>query len=149
VDFDLDGDLDDLYGIPITWKATLTHPVLYSTPSDLTRWLAALINEKLVITSESLAAMFEIPDTSLKDPEGGLYGLGIADCSEILGVEALGHGGSALGYSAAVLYLPDYDTILAWMVNTGESPPELSDEIMAHTWTSLFEILSSNLPLLP
>jgi len=28
VDFDQDGDLDDLVGIPFTWKATLTHPVL-------------------------------------------------------------------------------------------------------------------------
>ena len=37
VDTDRDGDLDDLYGIPLTWKATLTHPVIFSTPNDLAR----------------------------------------------------------------------------------------------------------------
>ena len=34
-DIDRDGKLDDLHGIPLTWIASLSHPVMFSTPQDL------------------------------------------------------------------------------------------------------------------
>ena len=104
-DIDLDGQLDDLEGIPLTWKVTLTHPVIFSTATDLANWMNALYHEGIVLSPASLAAMLSFPEDVLPDPEGARYGLGVVDYSETLGVQALGHGGSSLGYSAAALYL--------------------------------------------
>jgi len=41
---DRDGTLEDLYGIPPAWIATLTHPVMFSNPADLVRWLQAHVS---------------------------------------------------------------------------------------------------------
>jgi D-alanyl-D-alanine carboxypeptidase len=141
VDVDLDGDLEDLSGKPQTWIATLTHPVLYATPGDTAKWMHALYHEQRVLSAQSLAAMLAVPETTLLDPEGGRYGLGVVDFSEVLGVRVIGHGGSSLGYSAAALYLPDYGTSLAWSVNTGESPRRLADALMQNTWSGLSQVL--------
>jgi D-alanyl-D-alanine carboxypeptidase len=141
VDVDRDGQLDDLYGIPVTWKASLTHPVLYATAEDLARWMQVLFNHRSVLSQASLNEMLTYPDVSVPDPEGGTYGLGIVDFTQTLGVQAVGHGGSALGYSAAALYLPEYGVSIAWLVNTGESPYELAAGIMWDTWSALSEVL--------
>jgi D-alanyl-D-alanine carboxypeptidase len=144
VDIDRDGNLDDLYGIPLTWKATLTHPVIFSTPNDLARWVNALYHDRTVLSPASQSEMLNYPETTVRDPEGGRYGLGVVDYTDRLGVQVIGHGGSSLGYSGAALYLPDYGTSIAWLINSGESPPELANQIMSNTWSSLFEVLSTN-----
>jgi CubicO group peptidase (beta-lactamase class C family) len=146
LDVNGDGTLQDLSGAPQTWIASMTHPVLYATPGDMARWTAALhsqalYGEKRVLSEESLQQMLAIPETELGDPEGGKYGLGVVDFSDILGVPVIGHGGSALGYSAAALYLPEQEIALAWSINTGESPPELANELMNNMWTALSEVL--------
>lgn len=143
-DIDQDGNLDDLYGIPLTWKVTLTHPVIFSTPNDLARWMNALYHDRIVLNTESHNEMLTYPETALRDPEGGLYGLGVVDYTDRLGLNVIGHGGSSLGYAGAALYLPDYGISVAWLINTGESPPELANQIMSDTWLSLFEVLSRN-----
>ncbi len=141
VDWDLDGELEDFHGTPYIWIASMTHPVLYATPQDLAKWMHALYHEGRVLTDDSLREMLSLPETSLPDPEGGKYGLGVVDFSEILGENVIGHGGSSLGYSAAALYLPDYGISLAWAINTGESPLPLAEGLMANTWTSLSQVL--------
>lgn len=141
VDVDLDGDLEDLNGIPQTWIATLTHPVLYTTPLDMARWMQALYHEKRVLSEQSLEEMLTIPETTLRDPEGGRYGLGVVEFDELLGVPVIGHGGSSLGYSAAALYLPEDGITLAWSFNTGESPHPLAEGLMMNTWDNLSEVL--------
>ena len=148
VDIDRDGILEDLYGIPLTWKVTLTHPVIFSTASDLVRWMQALYHEHTVLAPGSLREMLTYPEVIRRDPEGGVYGLGTEDFTNILGVQVIGHGGSSLGYSAAALYLPKYGVSMAWLVNTGESPRELADKIMIDTWSSLYEVVSKNQKLL-
>jgi D-alanyl-D-alanine carboxypeptidase len=145
VDVDRDGDLDDLAGVPLTWKVSLSHPVIYTTPGDLTRWMKALYHDRSVLEPASLEDMLTIPETRVRDPEGGLYGLGVVDYSELLGMQVVGHGGSSLGYSAAAVYLPEYGTAVAWQFNTGESPRELADAIMSDTWSSLVKVLRTNL----
>lgn len=75
----------------------------------------------------------------------GEYDLGVVDFSGILGWNVLGHAGSALGYSAAALYLPDSGVVMAWAVNTGESPPELANTIMGIVWRSLSSVIFQNL----
>jgi D-alanyl-D-alanine carboxypeptidase len=137
VDVDLDGELEELSGVPQTWIASLTHPVLYAAPADIARWMDALYQKREVLPAASLDEMLTFPQTNQVDPEGGRYGLGVVDFSEILGVNVIGHGGSALGYSAAALYLPDEGVSLAWAINTGESPRQLADMLMMNTWEAL------------
>ncbi len=149
VDIDLEGTLDDLHGIPRTWIASLTHPVMFSTPTDLVRWMDALYHEKTVISPDSLAEMLTYPEVTLRDPEGGIYGLGVVDYSEVLGMQALGHGGSSLGFSGVSLYLPEYNTSVAWLINTGESPVELANQIMSHTWSAIVNVIRMNQIILP
>ena len=97
--------------------------------------------EKLVCLEE----MLTIPETTLRDPEGGRYGLGVVEYySEILGTRVIGHGGSSLGYSAAALYLPEYGLSVAWSINTGESPRGLADNLMQNTWSNLSQVLSEH-----
>jgi D-alanyl-D-alanine carboxypeptidase len=144
VDVDLDGELEDLNGVPQTWIASLAHPVLYARPSEIARWMDALFQEGVVLSERSLGEMLSIPDMALPDPEGGRYGLGIVDFSDVLGVNVIGHGGSALGYSAAALYLPDEGISLAWAINTGESPRELADSMMMKTWEALSGVMISH-----
>jgi D-alanyl-D-alanine carboxypeptidase len=149
VDVDGDGILEDLYGIPLTWKVTLTHPVMFSTPSDLTRWMDALYHDRTVLNPDALNEMLTYPETILGDPEGASYGLGVVDYSDLMDVPVYGHAGSSLGYSGAVLYLSELGISLAWLVNTGESPPELASQIMMDTWSSLSEVLMTKAEALP
>jgi D-alanyl-D-alanine carboxypeptidase len=145
VDVDGDGDLDDLANRPNRWQVTLTHPVLYSTPSDMAQWLKALYIDKNVLCAESLDEMLAIPEVREYDPEGGLFGLGVVDYSGILGMPVFGHGGSAPGYSAAALVLPEHGAVLAWAFNTGEGPTDLAASLMWDTWSSLSDTIIRNL----
>jgi D-alanyl-D-alanine carboxypeptidase len=145
VDVDEDGVLDDLSGHSRTWVASLTHPVLFTTPTDLVHWISALYYDRTVLSTQSLEAMLTYPQPEELDPEGGRYGLGVVDFSEILGTNVVGHAGSALGYSAAALFLPDYGVALAWAVNTGESPTELANAIMSGVWRSLSSVVLQHL----
>jgi D-alanyl-D-alanine carboxypeptidase len=61
VDLDNDGDLEDIFSTVISWKISLTHPVLYTTPLDLTRWMRALFVEQSVLSKESLNQMLTYP----------------------------------------------------------------------------------------
>jgi D-alanyl-D-alanine carboxypeptidase len=149
VDVNLDGELEDFSGTSQVWIASMTHPVLFATPLDVAKWVHALYHEGRVVTDNSLREMLTIPETTLSDPEGGRYGLGVVDFSEILGTNVIGHGGSSLGYSAAALYLPEYGISLAWSINTGESPRLLTDELMGNTWTSLSQVLFEHQDLEP
>jgi len=143
-DVDSDGDLDNLRGEPQTWIATLTHPVLYMTPTDMARWTRRLHYEHRVLSSQSLQQMYTRPERAVPDPEGGKYGLGVADFDDRLGLHAIGHAGSSLGYSATALYLPDRAISLAWAINTGESPRELAEQLMHRTWSELSRVLQAN-----
>ena len=149
VDIDQDGTLDDLHGIPLTWIASLSHPVMFSTPDDLAHWIHALYHEGSVMSPDSLAEMLTYPEVTQRDPEGGLYGLGVVDYSGKLDTQVYGHLGSSLGYSAAALYLPEYGTSIAWMINTGESPVELSGHLMFDTWSALSGVIHANKEILP
>jgi D-alanyl-D-alanine carboxypeptidase len=149
VDIDRDGNLDDLHGIPLTWKVSLSHPVMFSTPKDLVYWTNELFHEGTVIHPNSLAEMLTYPQVTLRDPEGGIYGLGVVDYSDMLDTQVYGHLGSSLGYTAAALYLPEYGVSVAWLINTGESPVELAGYMMFDTWSALSDVIRTNREPLP
>jgi D-alanyl-D-alanine carboxypeptidase len=144
-DMDGDGVLEDLSGIPRTWIATLTHPVLCTTPENLTRWTNALLHDRSLLTPGSLRAMLTFPEDIQRDPGGDRYGLGIIDYSDRLGMRVIGHTGSSPGYSAAALYLPDHGVSMAWMINTGEGPGDLAGALMSRTWSGLSDVLRRHL----
>ncbi len=136
-----DGAMEDLSGLPVTWIASLTHPVIYSTPGDLVCWFDELFNQRSVLTDHSLAEMLSFPEVSDPSQREPVFGLGIADYSNILGVRSIGHAGSSIGYSAAVMYLPETKVSMAWTINTGESPAGISSELMMTTWRELSGVL--------
>jgi len=144
VDIDRDGTLEDLSGIPRTWIATLTHPVMFSNPDDLVHWLQALYYEGSVLSSDSLTEMLTIPENTVLDPEGGLYGLGTIDFIDRLGMHTQGHSGSSLGYCGLALYLPEYGVSLAILINTGESPAELAGYMLGDTWSGFKAVIQEN-----
>jgi CubicO group peptidase (beta-lactamase class C family) len=145
-DMDGDGVLEDLTSLPITASATLTHPLVFTTAVDLVRWTHALLHEAAVVDRENVVLMTTPPDVDSPDPEGVRFGMGIADYSGQLGVRAIGHAGSAVGYSAAALFLPDLDTSVVWLVNTGESPADLAGDLMGRIWDALYGVLRQHPP---
>ncbi len=152
VDLDLDGELEDFDGNPYNWIVSLSHPVMFTNADDLALWIHSLYHERKVLDSSLIDRMLTFPDVSSLDPEGGVYGIGVVDYSSNLGTNAIGHAGSSLGYSAAALYLPEDGITIVWMLNTGESPPELAEELMLETWqalTSAFEGNRGELQALP
>jgi D-alanyl-D-alanine carboxypeptidase len=144
VDVDSDGVLEDKYGIPKTWIVSLTHPVMFATANDLARWMHSLYHDQTVLDSSLIGQMLTFPEVDLRDPEGGIYGIGVVDYSDILGEKAIGHLGSSLGYTAAALYLPEYGISVAWLINTGENPHDLAARLMRETWASVMEVLENN-----
>lgn len=144
MDVDTDGVLEDIYGIPRIWQVSLTHPIMFSTANDIARWMHSLYHDGIVLNSSLMGEMLTFPQEVLRDPEGGVYGLGVVDYSDILGEEAIGHLGSSLGYNAAALYLPEYGISVAWLINTGESPNDLAARLMWETWSSVMEVLENN-----
>jgi hypothetical protein len=89
--------------------------------------------------------MLTFPEVEIRDPEGGIYGLGVVDYSNILDKKAIGHLGSSLGYTAAALYLPEYGISFAWLINTGEKPRDLASRLMRETWSAVMEVIENNL----
>ncbi|NIM94528.1 MAG: serine hydrolase [Anaerolineales bacterium] len=144
MDVDSDGVLEDIYGIPRTWQASLTHPVMFANANDLARWTHSLYHEGIILNASMMEEMLTFPEEVLRDPEGGIYGLGVVDYSNILGEEAIGHLGSSLGYTAAALYLPEYEISVAWLINIGQSPHDLAARLMRETWASVMEVLEKN-----
>jgi hypothetical protein len=69
----------------------------------------------------------------------------VAYFSGSLGSKVYGHAGSALGYSAAALFLPDHGVAMAWAMNAGESPPELASTLMGNVWDSLSSVVFRHL----
>lgn len=144
IESDRGSALQDNASTPVACKATLTHPVIYATAQDLARWIQALYQQRIVLSPTSMEEMLTYPTTTFVDPDMpgvGKYGLGVVDFTGFLGISAIGHGGSTLGYTAAALYLPEHHITLVWIINTGESPRELADAMMGSTWANLSKVL--------
>jgi D-alanyl-D-alanine carboxypeptidase len=144
VDLDLDGKLEDFGGNPYDWLVSLSHPVMFTNADDLALWIHSIYHDRTVLESSLVDEMLTFPDVSSRDPEGGVYGIGVVDYYANLGIHAIGHAGSSLGYSAAALYLPEDGITIVWMLNTGESPPELAGELMLDTWEALTRVIEDN-----
>lgn len=90
--------------------------------------------------------MLTYQETELSDPDGLTLGLGVADYSDILDMQVLQHGGPALGYSAAALYLPDFGISVAWLLDIGYSLHDLASSLMSRTWAELSDVIEASEP---
>ena len=120
-----DGPPEDISGNSLDWIVSLAPMLVYSTPSDVARWMHALYHRKAVLKEETLQAMLDFGGPIQGEPLMKGYGLGVVDIN--LGaimprwahVRAHGHLGSTFGYMTFAGYLPDYGISLAIMSNRG------------------------------
>lgn len=92
-----------------------------STVGDMVTWLRALHGGKL-LTPRSYAEM--IAPTRLSDGVTIQYGLGIKHGVDLRGLRYIGHGGTAPGFRADVMWYPDAQLGVVVLMNT--SAPNLS-----------------------
>ena len=120
-----DGKLDDISGYSIAWVASLAPLYVYSTPTDMVRWIDAVYHKKKVLKEETLKAMLTFTGPVQNEPMMKGYGLGTVDMNlgSILpkwkNVRAYGHLGSMFGYSSVALYFPEIGISVSMMFNRG------------------------------
>jgi D-alanyl-D-alanine carboxypeptidase len=120
-----DGSPEDISGDSLNWIASLAPMLVYSTPSDVAKWLDALYHRKSVLKEQTLKAMLDFGGPVQGEPLMKGYGLGVVDINvgAILPrwahVRIYGHLGSGFGYMTFAGYLPDYGVSLAIMSNRG------------------------------
>jgi D-alanyl-D-alanine carboxypeptidase len=120
-----DGTADDISGHSWNWIASLSPMLVYSTPSDMVKWIDALYYRKTVLKEKTLTAMLDFVGPVQGEPLMKGYGLGVVDID--LGamfpqwkqVRVYGHLGSQFGYMTFVGFFPDYKVSLAIMSNRG------------------------------
>jgi D-alanyl-D-alanine carboxypeptidase len=146
-DADRDGDIEDMYSSSLIWLTSFIPNLTYSTAGDLAKWINALYHDCIVLSQDSLDKMltFYRPTIDPGEPTVSGYGLGVADFSEFLGVQAYGHGGSHFGYTTAALYLPEHGIIICWLINTGADSAAPVDAMMGSIWLSLSEVVLSHM----
>ena len=120
-----DGSPEDISGNSLNWIASLSPMLVYSTPSDVAKWLHTLYHRKSVLKEQTLKAMLDFGGPVQGEPLMKGYGLGVVDIN--LGaivprwahVRIYGHLGSGFGYMTFAGYLPDYGVSLAIISNRG------------------------------
>lgn len=105
---------------------------VYSTVTDLYKFLKALLVEKTLIRPENLDFIFN----NFKSTNSGTWQTSIGaihrEYMDVLpgSVSALGHGGGDIGYSANLNYFPHNQTIYAATFNYGTNlPTDLGKEL--------------------
>ncbi len=95
---------------------------VFCTASDLATWVHSVLHDRNVVSENMYSKMIEFYSPCPNEPLVEGYGLGVLKFSPELfnNLNALGHGGNALGYAAACIYLPDYNVCMAIMDNTEE-----------------------------
>lgn len=120
-----DGTADDIFGDSLDWLITLSPMLVYSTPTDMVKWLDALYHRKTVLTEETLKQMLDFVGPVRGEPLMKGYGLGTVDVNLGLilprweSVRMYGHLGNAYGYMTFAGYFPDYGVSVAIMSNRG------------------------------
>ncbi len=120
-----DGSPEDISGKSLNWIASLAPMLVYSTPSDIAKWMHSLYHRKSVLKEQTLKAMLDFGGPVQGEPLMKGYGLGVVDINigaiapQWAHVRIYGHLGSGFGYMTFAGYLPDYGVSLAIMSNRG------------------------------
>ncbi|MDH4156767.1 MAG: serine hydrolase [candidate division Zixibacteria bacterium] len=124
-DIDADGKADDISGNSLAWLASISPMLVYSTPSDMVRWIDALFHKRTVLKAETLEAMLTFHRPVQNEPMMHGYGLGVVDINwgaflpKWKDVKLYGHLGSQFGYSTFVGYCPELAISVSIMFNRG------------------------------
>lgn len=124
-DIDDDGSADNIDGRSLNWIASLSPMLVYSTPTDMVRWMDALYHRRTVLGEKALEEMLDFTGPVLGEPLMKGYGLGVVDIN--LGlilprwehVRVYGHLGNQYGYMTFAGYFPDYGVSMVFMSNRG------------------------------
>ncbi len=115
LDTDGNGALEDISSWPITWIATRSPALMYSTAEDLARWSQAVYGGKALdqaLLKQVLAFHRPAPHT----PFDAGYGLGTQEL-RLCGLEMWGHLGWQYGYTSSMLYIPRHSASVVVLIN--------------------------------
>ena len=148
---DIDGDekADDISGYSLNYIASLSPMLVYSTPSDMVKWIDALFHKKTILNHEMLKAMLTFFNPVQNEPMMKGYGLGVVDINlgailpEWEGVQVYGHLGSQFGYTSFVGYFPELEISMAIMFNRGCDRD--TDRAVATVSGAVFDVLLRHL----
>ena len=124
-DDDNDGNPSDLSLHSLNWIATMAPLLVYSTPSDMAKWMNALYQRKIVLKEGTLKQMLDFHGPVDGEPLMKGYGLGVAELEPAMfnpalaGIRMVGHLGSQFGYMACAGYFPDRGIAIALTSNRG------------------------------
>jgi D-alanyl-D-alanine carboxypeptidase len=117
---------------------------VYSTVTDLYRFMKALMVDKTLITDENLTKIFDsfrlAPGDAWMSSVGGIHN----EFRLVLPAEkpAYGHGGGDIGYSANLNYLPHNNTIFAATYNYGTNLRTALREEIVNLQVELMEVMA-------
>lgn len=149
VDTDHDGQPEDISHNSLNWIASLSPMLVYSTPSDMVRWMDALFHREVVLHEGTLKEMLTFAGPVQGEPLMKAYGLGVADIA--LGallpqwehVRIYGHLGLQFGYMTLIGYLPESGVSIAIMSNRGGDLD--SDRAMLTVGGAMLDVLLRHL----
>ena len=119
-----DGDID--VSTPAAEHAGRGYKVpnggVYSTVTDMARYLGALTGAKRPVTSDSMRLAMMTKQTPEAGPDG--YGFGLMISAPAGGLRTVGHGGGVAGYTCAIAFDPEskVGVILLRNYNGGRTP---------------------------
>jgi D-alanyl-D-alanine carboxypeptidase len=108
-------DLQDIYALPRTARATLSAPYILSSAADCAKWMHLLFGGQ-VIGPASLAEMLDFHFVDPNDPTGEAIGCGVSRYYEG-GIEYWSDGAWQFGYETKVAHAPRYDFTIAVFCN--------------------------------
>jgi CubicO group peptidase (beta-lactamase class C family) len=111
-------DLSEYSEYSLTWIATFSPMLTYSTAEDLAIWTHSLYHEKKILNEDSLNEMLAFHRPTPGEPMLSGYGFGVSEFA-FLPVQAYGHLGSQYGYKAATIYFPEYGITISFLGNRG------------------------------
>lgn len=115
---------------------------VYSTVTDLYKFMNALLREKTLITPENLDLIFNSMETnensSWEGSIGGIHNEFRLTFSDSLNI--YGHSGGDIGYSANLNYIPHNNTIIATTLNYGTNLRSELRGVLGEFRRELYEI---------
>lgn len=140
-----DGKPSDISRNSLNYLASISPMLVYSTPTDMVKWIDALYHKKVILSDTLLEEMLTFRGPVQKEPLMKAYGLGVVDLN--LGMfnprwESLriyGHLGSQFGYSTFVGYVPEYGVSMAFMFNRGAD--KTTNEAIVPVFNAVTDVL--------
>jgi D-alanyl-D-alanine carboxypeptidase len=115
LDIDGNGTLDDITSWPLTWIATRSQAMMYSTAENLARWSQALYGGE-VLNRTSLEQVLTFHRPAPHTPFDTGYGLGTQEL-RLGGLVMWGHLGWHYGYTSSMLYIPKHSASVVVLIN--------------------------------